>query len=242
MDIHDLHIYPGGEPTIGPESDEPSVRFNPYPTSPTSSDTSNPLVACTWQRLLVAYCPVREQKAVTIVSVGPLLVEKSTHDGIRIDGPGHPKRGLMATPRLVVSQTSSAASSTNVKLSRTAVALEIPSVHCELPKSSFDGLQVWADDLSRLADRAFNTPTESGSDGDSRESSIIGSRYFARGASQSSGFNTPSTITVTRHSRSPASSETVVKVTVSEGNFHPLLACEHLPIFGFSSRSTPPGT
>lgn len=218
MDIHDLRIFPGGESTRELGTDDPSVRFTSETPFLTSSDTSDTLVACTWQRLLVAYCPAREYKAVALVSVGPFSVQEPTQGGIPIDGPAHPKRGQKPSPRLVISQTSSAMSSINTKLSRMAVALEIPSVHCELSKSAFDGLQLWADALSRLAERAFNPTTKSRDDGDSGASSILGSRYFAKGTSQSSGLNTPSTITVTRRPQSPTSSETVVKLTVSEGN------------------------
>lgn len=174
-------------------------------------------MACTWQRLLVAYCPVREHKATTIVSIGPFMVKDLVEGGIPVDGPTHPKAAEIAFPWLTISQTSSARPSANTESSRMAVALEIPSVHCELSKASFDGLQLWADDLSRLAERALNPPSDSPDDNDSRNSSIIGSRYFAKATSQSSGINTPSTITTTRRPRSSTSSETVVKVSVSEG-------------------------
>lgn len=129
-----------------------------------------------------------------------------------------------------MSQSSTTLPHTEEKLSTTAVALEIPSVHCELSKASFDGLQLWADDLSRLSEKAFNPPISPKGDGASQSSTILGSRYFARGTSQSSGLNTPSTFT---RPRGPPSSETIVKVAVSEGIFAVLLSMSVLTFGAF---------
>ncbi|CAL1704672.1 unnamed protein product [Somion occarium] len=197
LDIHDLLICPGNEP------------------SPAEDNHGTTLLSCSWQRFIVAYCPVHENKAEMMVSVGSLSSEEAADDvpsGIAIAG-GRARQPHLPKPRVVISRSNSASENSDTKPSTLVIALEIPSMHIEASKPVIDGLQLWADDLSRLVEKAFNPANEAETQNDSRSTSIIGSRYFAKTRSRSSGLDTASTVS---HAQGTPSSETIVKVTVSE--------------------------
>ena len=90
--------------------------------------------------------------------------------------------------------------------------MDIPSAYVNLNKPLLDGLQYWVDDISQLVERILgDKPKDSGSErGLSRNSSLLGSHYFAqsRGGSESEFSPKPF---------SECASETVVKLSVSEG-------------------------
>ncbi|KIM19805.1 hypothetical protein M408DRAFT_30911 [Serendipita vermifera MAFF 305830] len=80
--------------------------------------------------------------------------------------------------------------SNNPPNSATLVKISVPSIFTSLGKAAFDGLQFWADDLTRWAERAMSTSTTSvvNSQTTSRAPSLlVGSRYFAGRTASSLG-------------------------------------------------------
>ena len=77
--------------------------------------------------------------------------------------------------------------------STTSIEVTIPAVSTRIGKVTLDGLQFWADDLTRWAERVLtekNTPSDSinSSQATSRAPSLlIGSRYFAGRTASSAG-------------------------------------------------------
>ncbi|KAE9409647.1 hypothetical protein BT96DRAFT_953466 [Gymnopus androsaceus JB14] len=119
------------------------------------------------QQLVIASSPAGSPKAAAVVSLGPLQDDNEADDI-----PSH--QPLL--PRIVVSQSQKGSHST------LAINLFLPSVFVNMTKESLDALQYWADDASQLAQKSSEY---SGSDNGtekapSRDSSMIGSRYFAK--------------------------------------------------------------
>ena len=90
--------------------------------------------------------------------------------------------------------------------------MDIPSVYVNLSKPLLDGLQYWVDDVSQLAERALGEKSkDAGSEhGLSRNSSLLGSHYFAQSSGGSEVEFSPKLL-------GEGASETVVKLSVSEG-------------------------
>ncbi|KAI0636957.1 hypothetical protein C8Q77DRAFT_1095313 [Trametes polyzona] len=227
VDVHDLCLTPGGAPERG---DSKSTRFGTAenlfgvgPTPRTASQDDNIVLGATWKRIVIAHSLVRENTARAILSLGPLAVQdkdQSSYFGVGTSPTlAHDHPGSALQPQLIVSRTA-AAPSADPAVSTTAVSLDIPSIHIELSKPLLDGLQLWADDLTQLMEAAF--AERSGSETDTQkagsgESSLIGSRYFARtdtsGSAPDSGVTSlANTIKVRQEPRS----ETAVKVMITE--------------------------
>jgi autophagy-related protein 2 len=90
--------------------------------------------------------------------------------------------------------------------------VDIPSAHVVLPKFVLDDLQYWADDATQFMESVFGKAPAEAERVDSRDTSIIGSRYFAM--SKRSDSDGASTVDGRRGS---LSNETVVKISISEG-------------------------
>ncbi|EIW60338.1 uncharacterized protein TRAVEDRAFT_63914 [Trametes versicolor FP-101664 SS1] len=223
LDIHDLCLTPGRAPERGGDR---TARFGTAedlfgagPAPRASRQDDNILLGATWKRIVVAYSLVGESKARAILSLGPLTAQ----DSGSIFGVGTPPArevpGNSLQPQVLVSRTPVAPSAVDA-VSSTAISLDIPSVHVELSKPLIDGLQLWADDLSQLMEAAFSP--QAGSDtgtqrAGSGDSSMIGSRFFAR--TETSGSAPDSGVTSlagTIRARQEPRSETAVKITVTE--------------------------
>lgn len=92
------------------------------------------------------------------------------------------------------------------------ITADIPSVHVNLDKSLVDGLQYWVDDVSQLVERTFGDKAKDSASerGISRNSSLLGSHFFAQSSGGSEAEFSP-------RPAGEAASETVVKLSVSEG-------------------------
>lgn len=92
------------------------------------------------------------------------------------------------------------------------ITTDTPSVYVNLNKPLLDGLQYWVDDISQLMERTFGEKSKdcASERGLSRNSSLLGSHYFAQssGGSESEFSPKPAGESV---------SETVVKLSVTEG-------------------------
>lgn len=94
----------------------------------------------------------------------------------------------------------------------------IASLRVDLAKSDFDGVQLWADDVSQFIGRSFGDTSETNTErGLSRNPSLIGSRFFARNGNKStegSSAGLRSQIAVEDTEKLPGP---VVKVVVQQG-------------------------
>ncbi|RDX56759.1 hypothetical protein OH76DRAFT_1395891 [Lentinus brumalis] len=222
FDIHDLRLTPGASPE---QEVTPTARFGTaeelYGTDipnqrPAGQD--NVLLGAAWKRIVLAYSIVGESKARSILSIGSLSHRESDlnpHFGFGTP-PARESASQSLRPQLIVRKTPTAP---DPQVTSTTVSIDLPSVHVELSKPLLDGLQLWADDLTQLAESAFAEPAESdaGTQRAGSDSSLIGSRYFARASTVGSGTESggPSLANTIR-GRQDARSETAVKVAVTE--------------------------
>ena len=228
LDLHDLQVSPG-------KPAQPSTaRFAPtddpyFAAGERTKEGDNTLLHAQWQRVAVAYAPVASSKAVAIVSLGPSRRNEGAGDNVRF-GSASPDASVVETalrPSLQIRRSSVVSSlEPATTVNSLVVATDIPSIYVELSKPTLDGLQFWADDLTRLLDAAFGEPAPGNTDterGDSRDSSLIGSRYFAKSRSASSQAESGSFA-----SRQPEpSTETALKVTIGEGKKIVLFSVGH---------------
>lgn len=207
FDIHDTRLTNWAPPS------PPGARFGPS-DSPGSrvidAAEDSLLLSAECRRIIVASSLVGENKASSLISVGSLrpadFLHESYHDF------GTDQRPLLQ-PRIAVTKSKSLPQSTRPSFTILALSVWIPSVHVNVSKTIVDGLQYWADDLSQFMERiSGSNPRDSDTErADSRDTSIIGSRYFAKsrtGSTSGSGMSTRS---------GEARSETVIKVLLSEG-------------------------
>ncbi|EIN07297.1 hypothetical protein PUNSTDRAFT_144812 [Punctularia strigosozonata HHB-11173 SS5] len=94
------------------------------------------------------------------------------------------------------------------------VAIDLPSAYASLDKCAIDGLQIWADDFAQLVTRAFvprgvSEPTRS------QDTSLIGSRFFARTRNQGSR-SASTTTSLDTEVPSKSRNEIIVKVNLTE--------------------------
>jgi autophagy-related protein 2 len=97
------------------------------------------------------------------------------------------------------------------------ITADIPSMNVHLCKPVVDSVQFWIDDIAQLLEHISNTATRDTDteSGDSRDTSLIGSRFFAKSLrSKSSGGGSHSTLIP---SRPNSNSEVVIKLVIAEG-------------------------
>ena len=224
LDVHDLCLIPGDQ---APQRSPPSTRFADAEeplftegyTTARSNHTSILLVA-NWERLTFAYQPFGESKAQMILSLGslpPTMVSESRTEGIAIGSPrSHVLEVPQARPQVMFSKSSPTAMAASSILTTAVLTLDIPSVHVHLGKRELDGLQLWADDISQLVERAMNPngPTLSK---EKEDPNLIGSRFFNK-TRRSQGSGTDSAASTITAPKTTTNSETNVKVTVTEGS------------------------
>ncbi|KAG8693382.1 autophagy- protein 2, partial [Ceratobasidium sp. 395] len=123
-----------------------------------------------WGRLLVALSNVGDTKATTILSIGP---PRAQNPAVKSFGGTTPtQRNLDPTEpeqSQIIIRTGTA----------TTLEVQLPVLHVHLTKFSVDGLQYWVDDATQWAERAFDERRLD----ESRDTSLIGSRFFARSGS-----------------------------------------------------------
>ena len=163
----------------------------------------------------MAHSLAGEGKANLFVSLGPLSpvpISPSVATP-RFGGMSPPQGGQdFSSPAVSISVNKTASKSRQQKQGTLVITMDISSVHVNLNKPLLDGLQYWADDVSQLAERIFgDKPKDSGSErGLSRNSSLLGSHYFAQSSGGSESEFSPKP-------PGEGASETVVKLSVSEG-------------------------
>ncbi|KAF8892528.1 hypothetical protein BD779DRAFT_1610102 [Infundibulicybe gibba] len=195
FDLHDVRA------TIGPQPVKPSIRFAPIGSAPEMPPrheaAGHELVGVEIGRILVASSLNGERSANSIISLGPI----GALDGSRKDSDDLGVHSPLK-PRIIVSKSPPHASIIAPGL---VLSIDIPSVHVDASKPDVDGLQYWVDDLAQAVEQAFGE--KNSEKFDSKDSSLIGSRFFMKsqagsGSSSTAGSGTPS--------------ETIVKLVISE--------------------------
>jgi hypothetical protein len=72
------------------------------------------------------------------------------------------------------------ANDTHPEEPKTTVNVDVPSIYASISKEQWDALQYWIDDLSQALERIGAASKELSESRDSKNASMIGSRYFAR--------------------------------------------------------------
>ncbi|KAF8964063.1 hypothetical protein BDZ97DRAFT_2058708 [Flammula alnicola] len=165
LDLHDINIALGSTPS------KPSTRFaREDPSPPRLPDVSDEsvLLKAEFSGAVFSCSMVGAATATAFASFGP-LTEMDGHNEFMTSG----LRTSPLQPRICVIKPSSGKSKCGV-----------PALHVDISKSKFDALQYWADDVSQLLERLSGNEKEA-EVGDSRDASLIGSRFFAKSRSGS---------------------------------------------------------
>ena len=216
LDFHNIHLSLGG---LSGDGSTLRARFadldTPGDVSPRRTPRNSPLLDI--GRIVVAHSLASEGKAYLLVSLGPLsptpISPSAAAPRFGGMGPTSGDQNLLSSAVSISVNRMASKSPRQHKPSTLVITTDIPSIYVNLNKPLLDGLQYWADDVSQLAERAFgDKPKDSSSErGLSRNSSLLGSHFFA----QSSG---GSEAELTSKPPGEGANETVVKLSVSEGS------------------------
>ncbi|GJE87153.1 autophagy-related protein 2 [Phanerochaete sordida] len=207
LDIHGLCVSSGKQANTaerGPRFADTADGDSQSPRAIEDS-TAAALASAQWDRLVFAYSMVGGSKAKTVLSLGP-LPPRADSDAPLLGSPPTPILSRPAPrPCIIVAQGTS--STEQRQLTSLVLTVDIPSVFVKPSKDTVDGLQLWADDVSRLAENAFTSQPASADS--SRDPSLIGSRFFSK--SRRSASDSISTVSA---QRSDATKETIIKVAI----------------------------
>lgn len=181
IDIHELSI------NNGTSTRTPGARFADDPTQ------GEMVASVQLRRVLLATAGPFDDKAVAVLSLGSL-------SGLAAGG----EEGDCLNPQISL-----------VKLPsnplKTSIVISVPSAYVNIHKTALDAIQYAIDDASQLVEVTFGTSQPDKDKLESREASIIGSRFFVKSRSGSDS----STI---GEGSPPASTEDAIAViSVSEG-------------------------
>lgn len=217
LDLHNIYLSPAGasgdESTLKARFADPDVSRE-APHFPSSRAHHN-LLLLDIGRIVVAHSLVGEGKAYLLASLGPLSPVSIPPSVVtpRFGGMDSTleDQGLSSSA-ITISVNKTISKSRKQKQGALVIAADTPSAYVNLTKPILDGLQFWVDDVSQLAERTFGEKSKDSISerGLSRNSSLLGSHYFA----QSSGGSE------SEFSPKPAGdgvSETIVKLSVAEG-------------------------
>ncbi|KAJ7219339.1 hypothetical protein GGX14DRAFT_591678 [Mycena pura] len=195
LDIHDVHV------STGPV-EKNTTRFASHDVIPSlKTPETDMLCSVGCRRIVVACSFVGESRASALLSVGPLVSGTAEHSEF-------PLLPFVTLSKSLPSRVSHPVPGP----STVTVVVQIPSAYVHLSKPQFDALQYLADDCTQLIERSFGS--DSGSDTEqveSRDTSLIGSRFFAKSRS---GSGSGSGISASRNS---SKSRAVIKLEITEG-------------------------
>jgi autophagy-related protein 2 len=153
-----------------------------------------------------------EGKANAVVSLGPLDFAEDVSQfriGTNVNLFDSNAPPQVMHPHLTVTKSPSAGARSTL-----AFSIDLPSLYVNLSKGAIDTLQYWVDDVSQLAERTAVKDTDS-EPGDSGDTSLIGSRFFAKSLQSRSSSGSGSGLTAGRGADTDC--EFLVKVLTSEG-------------------------
>jgi autophagy-related protein 2 len=181
-----------------------------------SSSRDNHVLIAEWRTLLLACSSAGAETAKGFCSIGPL---SSAADGEAPASHDYTRFQEDALPLVKLSQAAPIPSGRNSGRSAAVIVeIDIPLVLLNLSKPIFDSLQFWIDDVSQLLERTTAPSGEAAQENSSRNSSLVGSRFFSasKQGSEEMAADEPSA----GHVKS--STENVAKVTISEGEKPPI--------------------
>ena len=244
IDIHDLCLLPGGLPRATrkrvarfADADGATDREG-WPTI--RQEVEDPVLFGECERIIIAYSVSGSEKANALFSLGAASLKPDDRPRDWTGSPPKvPRQSVQLRPQFTVSQSSSNAVN-GPELKTTTVTVDITAVSVKLSKPVLDGLQLWADDLSRLMERCSSGSPAVPLGGDnSRDPSLIGSRFFAKTRrSQDGGTESGSVVSA---QRTDANTETILKLFVSDGAvflslpYHSYSFCVFQPLSGWMS-------
>ena len=214
FDLHDVELSTASLPS----------RFETSETITKSQANIDVLYFVECRRIVIASSLPGESKAIAVISLGPFA--QTT------DLPRPPQSFSVAAASLYTVAEATVPSShlrlslrkvhhpvdhrdhTHTPGASMVLSADVPSVHAHLHKTTVDAIQYWVDDVSQLIQRTFGSALGDGEADldESRETSLIGSRFFVKSlwgkSSDSAGSTMPP---------SDIGSEIVVKATISEG-------------------------
>lgn len=202
-DMHGITITLGH--TLRPR---PRTRFLPdSPTTERNDDLAarDIVLKAALSRLVISCSPAKSHIATAFLSVGSLS-DTFKSPSREQDMPALDSSTAPLKPRLSVIRPSN---TIHQSKSVQALSIDLPAVHIELSKPQLDALQYWADDTSQCLERLSGKTridAESVDETASQDTSMVGSRFFARSKTGSSLSN--STI---------ESGEVIVKLAITEG-------------------------
>jgi autophagy-related protein 2 len=221
LDIHGLTLTsrsPLGVSDMYP----PGIGTQTESTHQDSSSRDNHLLTAEWRTLLFACSSAGAETARGFCSVGPLLPDPdagvpASHDHIRFQYASPTRQSSFVK----LSQNPPSPSGQNGRRSAAVVAeIDIPSIVLNISKPLFDGLQFWADDVSQLLERTIATD-DVVQENMSRDPSLLGSRFFSN--SKHNSVEIP--LGEISSDNIKSSTESIVKVTISEGeSLHKLIS------------------
>ena len=218
IDIHDIHFSNG----TALDTTRHGLRFadtNEYPELAHIDKKTSIIAGAHWQRLVFGYALPGESRTISLLSLG----QRGPSPG-RVTGSPTltPDKFSSARPSVTVSQSSSRPLSALPDLTTLVLTVDVPSVAVKLSKNEVDGLQLWADDISRITETAFSSLPNSASS--SRDPSLIGSRFFAK--SRRSDGSVGESMSTSSAQRTRGTKETIVKVNVGEGMSYQFYQCD----------------
>ena len=213
LDIHALTLT--SRSPLGVGDMYPGIGTKTESTHQGSSPRDNHLLTAEWRALLLACSSARAETARGFCSVGPLLPDADTEvpasrDHIRFQGDAFPTRQFSFVK---LSQNLPSPSGQNTRRSALVTEIDIPSIVLNISKPLFDGLQFWVDDVSQLLERTIATSNDAAQENMSRNPSLLGSRFFSN--SKHSSVEIP--VGEIPSDNIKSSTESIVKVTISEG-------------------------
>jgi autophagy-related protein 2 len=174
------------------------------------------LIEC--RRIVVACSKVTENKAVAVLSAGPLAQAEVSGQSQSYPKPAFsdartPTPAL--SPRFVVSKGTTGSRPSDDPQPTLRLNIVVPSLHIILSKPLLDCLQYWADDVAQLLEGTLNRDSDTEQQ-ETKDESLIGSRFFAKSLrSKTSGSGSGSIV------KNNNEGNCVVDANISEG-FGPL--------------------
>lgn len=190
--------------------------------------------------ILIAYAPATEVQAQTLCVLGCMPDNTGDDHGSTLFAT-EPSSGPLPV-RLALWKINLSNSSTTS--SRLSLTIDVPLINLVVVKGIFDGLQYWTDDVAQLFERCMSGADKVTEALPSRNPSLIGSRFFMKPGNSGNRSGEGSALDSPVHKPQTDSSETIVKVNVTEGNVDAmftmllliLCTCSPVPNLALSRR------
>jgi len=197
VDVHDISLHLG----VNPNANKNPLRFLERDTWKPDIADEAVLFRLEFSRAILASAASGKTVASSFASLGSLVEE--------IDSTSPNFRPSPLVPRISIMRPPSGTPAV-------AISVDIPAVHVDVQKSGVDELEYWADDIGQLLER-LGDANDRGETGDSRDTSLIGSRFFVRSRG-GSGFDSAMI------GSGNDNAESVLKLSITESKFSSLSA------------------